>query len=182
MLPCLLWGQAGPLAPPFYEVTVTPDGGNQPTRPPNSGPYIATYTVVNTGGLTDTWSLSCQATGVVLCGPVTPGSTTLGGGGQTTVTVSYSVGATGTGVLTLWAEGEDVDQGSYNVTSATLPIVTLVTPVVTSGNRSVVRNRQPVVRALRGWRLASGNGHSGAVEEHFLPETGRPRHPESAHG
>jgi hypothetical protein len=63
LLPRVTWAQAGPLAPPFYQVTVTPDGGSQPIRAPNTGPYIASYTVTNTGGLTDTWFLSVKRPG-----------------------------------------------------------------------------------------------------------------------
>ena len=145
LLPGIALGQS--FVPPFYEVTVTPDNGSF-TRAPNTGPNTASFTVVNTGGLDDTFSFSCDDGGVVSCVSVVPGSQFLAGGAQTTVNVSYNAGATGTGTVRLWAEGESSDQGLYNVTVGTAPIVTLVAPVLTSGSRAVVRNRQPLIRAL----------------------------------
>src|SRR2546428_771573 len=67
------------------------------------------------------------------------------------VTATDERGAAVTGLLTLGATGSGpvADTGSYNVTvSATLPTVTILAPVLTSGQRAVVSNRQPLVRAL----------------------------------
>jgi RHS repeat-associated protein len=146
LLPGAGWAQS--FVPPFYEITVTPDNGTAPLRAPNTGPYVASFTLENTGGLDDTFALSCAATGTVSCVSVNLGNQFLAGGQQIAVNVSYTVGATGTGTVTLWAEGHSVDDGKYNVTAGTAPIVALVAPVLTSGSRAVVRTRQPLIRAL----------------------------------
>jgi len=42
-----------------FSVSVTPDGGTQPTRTPNTGGYTATFTVPNTGSGSDSYSFGC---------------------------------------------------------------------------------------------------------------------------
>ncbi|MGH7701482.1 MAG: hypothetical protein ACREMO_00160 [Gemmatimonadales bacterium] len=132
-----------------YKVSVTPDGGSEPVRLNNTGGYTATFWVQNVGDSTDTYDLTCSQSTPVTCGTVTPPQVTLGSFVQATVTVNYSVGAAGTGTLKLWAEGNLVaNDGSTNVTAVAPPTVSLVAPVLTTGSRSVVRTRQPLIRAL----------------------------------
>ena len=65
-----------------YSTDVEPHGGSV-TRPPNSGPYTATFTVYNTStpnGTTDTYTFSCGSDGGISCESVSPQSATLSSG------------------------------------------------------------------------------------------------------
>src|SRR5881398_3188763 len=65
-----------------YSTDVEPHGGSV-TRPPNSGPYTATFTVCNTStpnGTTDTYTFSCGSDGGISCESVSPQSATLSSG------------------------------------------------------------------------------------------------------
>ncbi len=105
-----------------YGVSVTPDGGAAPARPPNTGGHSEPFTVTNTGTATNTYSFTCSGAGGVTCGTA-PTAVSLGAGAQTTVSMPYSVGALGTGTLTLTATGTNAsDQGSYSVPIATFGV------------------------------------------------------------
>jgi len=117
-----------------YGVAVTPDGGTAAARTANTGGYSETFTVRNTGTTWNTFSFSCSGAGGVTCGSV-PGSVPLGPGAQTDVSMPYSVGAAGTGTLTLTASGTNAsDQGSYSV-----PIVSYAVSVTPDGGTAPTR-------------------------------------------
>jgi hypothetical protein len=96
---------------------VTPDG-SPATVTANTNGNTRNFTVTNTGDCPDTYSLSYSATGPITS--VTLSKTS----GTGTVTATFSVGAPGAGVLTLFADGAiggASDQGSYNVTVTAPP-------------------------------------------------------------
>ncbi len=105
-----------------YSVAVIPDGTATPIRPTSSS-WSETFTVQNTGTAvtgpaSDTYTFSCSIpTGPLTCGTVSPASATLAVGAQPiTVTVNYSTASTtGTGNLTLTANGVASDPGYYSV-------------------------------------------------------------------
>jgi len=127
-----------------YSVDVTPDGA---TSTVNTGVTdTAAFTVRNNGDNSNTYSFECFATGVLVCGTITPPSASLGTFTETTVKVAYTKTGVGSGTLTLEADGtQAVDVGSYNITVVAPPAVTLVVPTLTSGSRAVVRTRQPLI-------------------------------------
>lgn len=147
--PELTLAQFTTLAPGGFHVSTIP---TVETRGANTGPFTATFTVSNTGSTTITGiTLACSRTGPVTCGTVNPtlrGS--LAGGASFDVSVGYSVGSPGTGTLRLTATDDFGTSawGERNITVATPPSVTIVAPVITTGNRAVVRSRQPLIRAL----------------------------------
>jgi RHS repeat-associated protein len=121
-----------------YGVTVVPDGGTAPTRTANTGGYSESFTVTNTGSASNTYSFSCSGVNGVTCGTV-PAPVTLapapGAGSQATVSMPYSVGTPGTGILTLTANGTNTsDPGSYSV-----PIVSYGVTVVPDFGRAPTR-------------------------------------------
>ncbi len=80
-------------------VVVTPDGGTIQRLPSNGTQYSQVFTVQNTGNASDTYTLAAAAgsgaavTIVSVNGTAgTGGSVTIASGGQTTVTVVYTVG------------------------------------------------------------------------------------------
>ncbi len=101
-----------------YGVAVTPDGGTEPTRQENTGGYSASFDVQNTGTSTDTFALTCVGSANITCGVVSPAGP-LALAGQTApqnVTVNYTTGSVGTGLLKLRAaSAHSSDSGSYNV-------------------------------------------------------------------
>ena len=103
----------------MWSVSVTPDNATGPNWGPNTGSHQALFTVTNTGsgGSTDTYTLTCSATGNVTCTSVKPTSKSLVNGAFFTDTVTYAVTGPGTGVLKLTATGtvSATDQGSYNI-------------------------------------------------------------------
>lgn len=112
-----------------YAVSVTPDGGSASWASNTSG-HTATFTVTNTGACQDTYTFTYSATGPISGVSLDQSSAVLPAGGQTTVTATYSVGAPGTGVLTLTASGSiggATDNGYYNVT-VVLPDPTIALP------------------------------------------------------
>jgi YD repeat-containing protein len=143
-------GQATPLCPSgcLGGVFVTPDGSTA-TQPANGGPFSLSFNVRNVSSGKKTFALTCETTGGLTCVSVNPSSVTLfPDGDDADVTVWYSTGATGGEVwLTALATGAS-DDGYYTVTLTGPPIISLVAPVLTSGSRAVVRNRQPIIRAL----------------------------------
>lgn len=108
-----------------YSVDVTPDNGAT-SRNPNSSPDTVTFTVTNSGDLSDTYTMSCSRFGGVTCISVSPTSKSLRFGASTTVTVVFSLGTTD-GQVYLTASGHASDQGWYNVTVKGKPVVD-VTP------------------------------------------------------
>ena len=83
------------------QLTVTSAIYVEPTRAPNTGPYSVPFTVKNTGTTTlGSIFLTCELGGPVTCGTVTPSfRSSLVGGASFSVTVTYSVGAPGTGFV-----------------------------------------------------------------------------------
>ena len=112
-----------------YSVWVTPNGSTLTVAP--NGNHTASFTVVNTGDYTDTYSFTCSRTLGVSCVSVYPTSATLSGGGDlapqrccgggggggssVTVTVTFHVGAAVDGNVYLTATGGATDQGWYTV-------------------------------------------------------------------
>ncbi len=125
--PDVLDPTAGVAAAADYVVSVTPDGGSA-TWPMSTGGHTATFTVVNTGICKDIYGFSHAETGPISGVTLNKASASLLPGASTTVTATYSVGAPGTGVLTLSASGNASDNGSFNVTSLSNGPVISLTP------------------------------------------------------
>lgn len=104
----------GPLPP--YCVTVTPDGLAGPNRAVNSSGHSETFWVTNIGTNADTYTMTCWGTSGITCTGVNPASLALAGGTQATVSVSYNVGAAGSGQLWVRAAGSASDTGHYVIT------------------------------------------------------------------
>lgn len=137
-----------PLAGQQWAVTVWPlVNGFTAAAPLNSSNNTVVWVVQNTGTIAegDDYTLTCRGTGGITCGTVTPSTVHLAPSDTAHVTVQYSVGST---VGNLWfkAAGVAVDSGDITITAN--PSITLVVPVLTSGSRAVVHNRQPLIRAL----------------------------------
>lgn len=97
-------------------VAVTPDSGAAAARLANTGPFTDVFTVKNTGGGSTTFTLSCGGSSNVTCSGISPTSLTLAAGAQSTVTATYSVGAIGTGTLSLTATSANAsDLGSFRI-------------------------------------------------------------------
>ncbi len=116
------------ITPPPYQVAVTPDGSTTPTRTSGTA-YADSFTVQNSGGNADTYSLTCSGSNVT-CSTVSPaGPITLGPNVQQVITVNYTAGSPGTGSLNLQAaSGQANDAGSYVV-----PIVSYGVAVTPDG-------------------------------------------------
>ncbi|HJS47449.1 MAG TPA: RHS repeat-associated core domain-containing protein [Gemmatimonadales bacterium] len=124
--------------------TVVPDGETIYALPGSTGNQ-AVFTVTNTGASGGSFALSCSAAGTVTCGSY-PASVTLDPQESAPVVVAFGYGAGGgTGQLTL---ATPHDQGAFTVRAWPLPSVSLVLPAQTTTARAVVRNRQPLIRAL----------------------------------
>jgi RHS repeat-associated protein len=105
------------VTPPPYQVAVTPDGNTTPNRLTNTA-YAESFTVQNTGANQDTFALSCVGSSNITCGLISPaGPLSLAGlTGQQVVTVNYTTGTAGTGLLKLRAAStHSNDSGNYNV-------------------------------------------------------------------
>lgn len=127
---------------------VTPNGTN---RNRSAGAFTAEgYSVTNTSDFMVNMSLSCSASGGLVCDSIAGDLSAWWGNETRGVTVYYHVGFTG-GTLSLIAEPDDGSgggEGWYNITaSAHGPWVTLSAPVVTSGSRAEVRSRTPRILA-----------------------------------
>ncbi|PYO69994.1 MAG: hypothetical protein DMD71_03300 [Gemmatimonadetes bacterium] len=105
--------------------------------------YVDTFVVTNSGTAADFYTFSCSVTGSLTCVSVSPGSATLAAEQMKKVAVTYSV--SGPGTLQLTATGHASDPGTIVI--STEPTIAIVTPVLTSGSRAVVHNRQPLLRA-----------------------------------
>ncbi len=102
--------------PPPPQIAVTPDAGTT-SAPLFSQNNSVSFTVAETGGGTgDNVSFSCTPSGAVTsCVP--PASVPLGPGGSAPVSVSYNVGAPGSGTLILHGQGSSSsDDGQFTVT------------------------------------------------------------------
>jgi len=101
---------------PPYGVAVTPDGSTAPNRFPNTA-YAESFTVKNTGTSQDTFALTCIGSSNINCGLLSPtGPIPLAPNVQQGVTVNYTTGAPGSGLLTLRAAStHSSDSGSYTV-------------------------------------------------------------------
>lgn len=128
-----------------YSVSVTPVDTTR-SFVANAGQQTQKFTVKNTGGSPDSYTMGCNPTGGASCVSTIPSSAVLDIGDSSIVTVTYSVGAT-SGTIALCAASTHVMAcGTLHV--IVLPTVTLVAPVLTFGSRAVVHNRQPIIRAL----------------------------------
>lgn len=114
-----------------YSVLVTPKNLVGPDWGPNTSGHTQIFTVKNTGtgGSTDTYTLTCSATGNVTCSSVNPTSKQLLNGASAQVTVTYAVGSPGSGTFQLKAHGTQgpgtaADSASVSVTIG-VPIVAL---------------------------------------------------------
>ena len=130
-------------------VEVTPDGDAPAlVNSANSTGLVAGFFVKNTRTVPSTYTLSCLGSENVICDDVEPNSVSLDPNESTDIAVYYSTGPPGEGTLTARASGPVSDRGYYDVTVTAPPTVTLIVPRVTSGNRAVVANRTPMVRAM----------------------------------
>lgn len=127
-----------------HAVVVTPDGTVRARA--ITGTYADTFTVKDTSDIADTYTFTCQHTGGIGCVSVNPTSKKLFGSGDSVrVAVTYTVASSG--LVILQADGANSsDNGNYSVLAN--PTVALVAPVLTSGSRAVVHNRQPLIRAF----------------------------------
>ncbi len=117
-----------------YSVLVTPHAGVGPDVGPTSTGNKLIFTVKNTGsgGSTDTYDITCGATGNVTCSSVKPTIIQLANGASATDTLFYSAGAPGsgtTGTVKLVAHGSQgastaADSGTYSITVG-VPVVAL---------------------------------------------------------
>ncbi len=152
------------------QLTVSTATTVEPTRAPNTGPFSVPFTVKNTGTTTiGSISLTCERGGPVTCGTVTPSfRSSLVGGASFSVTVTYSVGAPGTGFVGMRATyGGDINPlSSYK--ERTVVVGSLGPPTVTLRNH----NRDNVDRSLC---LTAGAGEAAAwscgdlVVTHAMP-------------
>jgi len=124
-----------------YSVDVEPDGLHEGRL--TGAQYVDTFVVTNSGTAADFYTFSCSVTGSLTCVSVSPGSATLAAEQMKKVAVTYSV--SGPGTLQLTATGHASDPGTIVI--STEPTIAIVTPVLTSGSRAVVHNRQPLLRA-----------------------------------
>lgn len=112
-------------------VAVTPDGGTTAPRAANTGSFTDTFTVKNTGGAFQTYTLTCAGSSNVTCSSSSPsGSIGVAANASAPVIATYSVGAAGTGSLTLTAAASGAsDGGTYHVRVVTstqqAPVVAL---------------------------------------------------------
>lgn len=147
---CIMGTASAQDAPGDYVVSVTPDG-NTVVQALQTRDTVQ-FTVSNDGTLADTYTFTCSVTGGLACVAVSPTSATIQPDLFKKVTVIYDVGASA-GSVRLTATGNATDLGWFAITSE--PTITIVAPVLTSGSRAVVRNRQPLLRATF---LPNGSG------------------------
>lgn len=123
----------------------------QEGRPMNAGPFTAKFTVGNGEAVgVDVFNITCSKTGAITCGTISPLTLSLGAGMHDTVRVQYTTQALTSGTLTLTVshDGISASPRSGTMTIEGPPSLALVLPVLTSGSRAVVANRQPIIRAL----------------------------------
>jgi hypothetical protein len=128
-------------------ISVTPDGQalNEYTYSTN----LLTFVVSSAGPDDKSVTLTCTSTGGAHCLGTWPVTRFVDAGQQINFNVTDSVGSTG-GRITLTASGTGIigDAGYFDVTAVSrAPTITMVTPALSGGGRSVVHNRTPVVLA-----------------------------------
>ena len=96
-------------------VEVTPDGGATDRVLTTTGGHTVVFTVHNTGTSFGSFTLSCSSSGGATCVDVTPATMSLDPDESQTATVTYSVGAVGSGVISLTASGSASDGGDYSI-------------------------------------------------------------------
>ena len=136
----------GPLCPGGCDprVTVTPDGDYDVNRTKNSTGNVTTFLATNQTGFTDTFLFTCSAAGGVACTNIVPSSKSLSNGQSVTLTVTYSVGASG-GQIKARMEGDAYADSGYKVVT-TSPTLQLVVPSVTNGSdTALVHTRTPLI-------------------------------------
>ena len=144
--------RANPCLSGNYSVLVTPHGGSVNWQQNTSG-HTSTFTVHNTSlDCADTYVITYTASGPISGVTLSRTNFTLLPLDSTNVVATYSVGALGTGLLTVKATGTNAgsgvsDVGDYTVTASGPPTVNLTLPALTSGSRALVHNRQPLVQA-----------------------------------
>jgi RHS repeat-associated protein len=120
--------------PTDYAVSVTPDGGSEPQRSPNSGPYTTIFTVTNTGALDDEFRITCTGQAPVTCSSVSPSYVALGSGASVQVEAQYSVAAAGQGRITVRAMGQTMDETDTGYRIVPVVGAQLRAPLVTRHN------------------------------------------------
>jgi hypothetical protein len=130
-----------------YAVQVSPKKLME-SYPDGTNDVVDQFTVKNSGTNAAEFDISCSHSGRVLnCSPDVP-SVILDPSESQTVYVTYDVGSAATGILELTAEfvmdNSVDDSGTMEVVAP--PSIVLEVPAGTG--RAVVRNRQPVLRAL----------------------------------
>ncbi|HXG95914.1 MAG TPA: RHS repeat-associated core domain-containing protein [Gemmatimonadales bacterium] len=111
----------GPNAPETadgdYSVSVSPDGAAE-TQPINTSNLTIDFNVTNTGICDDTYGIVVTRSGSVTSASPSASNLFLAAGTGGTITVTYSVGAAGSGVVKLTASGSFAvsDTGTLNVT------------------------------------------------------------------
>ncbi len=100
---------------------VTPDA--QPITANTNSSQAVRFLLTNNGSLSNTYTLTCTASGNETCGTVIPSKDTLAAGTSDSITVDLTTGAVGSGTLTLQSVGSagGSDNGSYSVTNSTTP-------------------------------------------------------------
>ena len=155
---------------PDYGVTVTPDGTNAGNKVLNTVGYTAVFALRNTGALADTYNLTCAGNVLTTCTSISPSTASLGGGGSTNVTVTYSVGGTlGAGKVRLSARSPDTDFGDTGYYTLT---VTGTYPPGAPVLASLPRNRPDQLE--RGLCLTAGAGEAAwqcgdLIVSHAMP-------------
>ena len=155
---------------PDYGVTVTPDGTNAGNKVLNTVGYTAVFALKNTGALADTYNLTCAGNVLTTCTSISPSTASLGGGGSTNVTVTYSVGGTlGAGKVRLSARSPDTDFGDTGYYTLT---VTGTYPPGAPVLASLPRNRPDQLE--RGLCLTAGAGEAAwqcgdLIVSHAMP-------------
>jgi hypothetical protein len=145
-----------------YQVAVTPDGSTTPNRPPSSGPYSAKFTVQNTGSYADTYALTCSTSSNVTCTGLSTSSVTLNPGGKATIFATYTVGAVGTGTLTLRARSDE--SGVQDTGFFTVPVVVPAPTITIVAPGDTVYSRTPLI-------LVTYTNGSGTVDTSTLAVT-----------
>ncbi len=110
-----------PCAPPGCGGTTAlcVSGGGPVTWPENTTGHRAAYTVQNCGPNPDSWTPSCSSTGPVTCNYISSSCTSAPPGQSCSSTITYSVGAVGSGSVTLNvvdANGNQYQDGATTVT------------------------------------------------------------------
>lgn len=115
-----------PSCQPPYQVTVTPDGVNGGQYSANTNGDSVVFTVNNSGTNYDEYNLSASGTyGIIRITGLSTTFLPLNPSGSAQVTVYFDVGNTGSGTVSLQADGtigDVADGGSYNISVTGTPI------------------------------------------------------------